>query len=47
MHAGGAVEGQTIQINGMDMYVESEDRIVVIAFHDARTSDSAIALART
>ena len=29
------------------MYVESEDRIVVIAFHDARTSDSAIALART
>lgn len=27
------------------MYVESEDRVVVIAFHDARTSDAAIARA--
>jgi hypothetical protein len=26
-------------------YVEAEDRIVVIAFHDARTSTAAIALA--
>lgn len=26
MHPGGAVEGQTIQLNGMDMYVESEGR---------------------
>jgi mRNA-degrading endonuclease RelE of RelBE toxin-antitoxin system len=25
------------------MYIETEDRIVVIAFHDARTSDAAIA----
>jgi len=25
------------------MYVESEDRVVVIAFHDTRTSDAAIA----
>jgi plasmid stabilization system protein ParE len=25
------------------MYIEAEDRIVVIAFHDARTSDAAIA----
>ena len=25
------------------MYLEAEDRIVVIAFHDARTSDAAIA----
>lgn len=25
------------------MYVEAEDRIVVIAFHDARTSDAPIA----
>lgn len=25
------------------MYVESEDRIVVIAFHDGRTSENAIA----
>jgi hypothetical protein len=25
------------------MYVETEDRVVVIAFHDARTSDAAIA----
>jgi hypothetical protein len=25
------------------MYIEPEDRIVVIAFHDARTSDAAIA----
>jgi hypothetical protein len=25
------------------IYVESEDRVVVIAFHDARTSDAAIA----
>jgi hypothetical protein len=25
------------------MYVEAEDRAVVIAFHDARTSDAAIA----
>jgi hypothetical protein len=27
------------------MYVETEDRVVIIAFHDARTSDAAIALA--
>lgn len=25
------------------MYIEAEDRVVVIAFHDARTSDPAIA----
>jgi len=25
------------------MYIEAEDRVVVIAFHDARTSDAAIA----
>jgi mRNA-degrading endonuclease RelE of RelBE toxin-antitoxin system len=25
------------------MYVEAEDRVVVVAFHDARTSDAAIA----
>jgi plasmid stabilization system protein ParE len=25
------------------MYTEAEDRVVVIAFHDARTSDAAIA----
>lgn len=25
------------------MYVEAKDRVVVIAFHDARTSDAAIA----
>jgi hypothetical protein len=25
------------------MYLEAEDRVVVIAFHDARTSDAAIA----
>lgn len=25
------------------IYIESEDRVVVIAFHDARTSDAAIA----
>jgi hypothetical protein len=25
------------------IYMESEDRVVVIAFHDARTSDAAIA----
>ncbi|MGE0067781.1 MAG: type II toxin-antitoxin system RelE/ParE family toxin [Solirubrobacterales bacterium] len=25
------------------MYLESEDRVVVIAFHDARTSDATIA----
>lgn len=25
------------------MYIESEDRVVVIAFHDARTSDAVIA----
>ena len=25
------------------IYIESEDRVVVIAFHDARTSDPAIA----
>lgn len=25
------------------LYIESEDRVVVIAFHDARTSDAAIA----
>lgn len=25
------------------MYVEAEDRVIVIAFHDARTSDAAIA----
>jgi hypothetical protein len=24
------------------MYIEAEDRIVVIAFHDARTSEAAI-----
>jgi ParE toxin of type II toxin-antitoxin system, parDE len=24
------------------MYIEAEDRVVVIAFHDARTSDAAI-----
>jgi hypothetical protein len=23
------------------MYIETEDRVVVIAFHDARTSDAA------
>jgi hypothetical protein len=27
------------------MYIEAEDRAVVIAFHDARTSDAAIARA--
>jgi hypothetical protein len=27
------------------MYIETEDRVVVIAFHDARTSDAAIARA--
>jgi hypothetical protein len=27
------------------MYIEREDRVVVIAFHDARTSDAAIASA--
>jgi hypothetical protein len=27
------------------MYIETEDRVVVIAFHDARTSAAAIALA--
>jgi len=27
------------------MYIEAEDRVVLIAFHDARTSDAAIALA--
>lgn len=27
------------------MYIEAEDRVVVIAFHDARTSDAAIARA--
>jgi mRNA-degrading endonuclease RelE of RelBE toxin-antitoxin system len=26
------------------MYIEAEDRVVVIAFHDARTSDAAIAV---
>ena len=25
------------------MYIEADDRVVVIAFHDARTSDAAIA----
>jgi len=25
------------------VYIEAEDRVVVIAFHDARTSDAAIA----
>jgi hypothetical protein len=25
------------------LYIEAEDRVVVIAFHDARTSDPAIA----
>ncbi len=25
------------------MYIEAEDRVVVVAFHDARTSDAAIA----
>jgi hypothetical protein len=25
------------------IYIEAEDRVVVIAFHDARTSDAAIA----
>jgi hypothetical protein len=25
------------------MYIEAEDRVVVIAFHDARASDAAIA----
>ncbi len=25
------------------LYIEAEDRVVVIAFHDARTSDAAIA----
>jgi mRNA-degrading endonuclease RelE of RelBE toxin-antitoxin system len=28
------------------MYIEAEDRVVVIAFHDARTSDAAIARSR-
>lgn len=27
------------------VYIEAEDRVVVIAFHDARTSDAAIARA--
>lgn len=27
------------------MYIEVDDRVVIIAFHDARTSDAAIALA--
>jgi mRNA-degrading endonuclease RelE of RelBE toxin-antitoxin system len=27
------------------MYIEAEDRVVVVAFHDARTSDAAIARA--
>lgn len=27
------------------LYIEAEDRVVVIAFHDARTSDAAIARA--
>jgi hypothetical protein len=27
------------------MFIEAEDRVVVIAFHDARTSDAAIARA--
>ncbi|HEY8816483.1 MAG TPA: hypothetical protein VIP57_15445 [Candidatus Dormibacteraeota bacterium] len=27
------------------MYIDAEDRVVVIAFHDARTSDAAIARA--
>jgi hypothetical protein len=27
------------------MYLEAEDRVVVIAFHDARTSDAGIARA--
>lgn len=27
------------------MYIEADDRVVVIAFHDARTSDAAIARA--
>ena len=27
------------------MYIEPEDRVVIVAFHDARTSDAAIALA--
>jgi hypothetical protein len=27
------------------MYIEAQDRVVVIAFHDARTSDAAIARA--
>jgi hypothetical protein len=27
------------------LYIETEDRVVVIAFHDARTSDAAIARA--
>jgi hypothetical protein len=29
------------------IYIETEDRVVVIAFHDARTSDAAIARAQT
>jgi hypothetical protein len=28
------------------VYIEAEDRVVVIAFHDARTSDAAIARSR-
>jgi hypothetical protein len=28
-----------------DMYIEAEDRVVVIAFHDARTSNPATARA--
>jgi hypothetical protein len=27
------------------MYIEAEDRVVIIAFHDARKSDAAIARA--
>jgi ParE toxin of type II toxin-antitoxin system, parDE len=27
------------------MYIEAEDRVVIVAFYDARTSDAAIALA--
>lgn len=29
----------------VSIYVEAEDRVVVIAFHDARTSDAALAQA--
>ena len=29
------------QLSGVWLYIEAEDRVIVIAFHDARTSEAA------